>query len=185
MRVSTNIPGLDQILQGGFLQSRTYLVYGQAGTGKTTLGVHFLSSADRGLLITFAEPEESIRADAAAIGMKTDHIAFLDLTPEAGDFAEAQTYDIFSPAEVERETLAQKIAASIEKAAPQRIFVDGFNVFRDLASDPFHYHRVVQAFFRYATSQNSTLLLASDDADATSIVDGIIRLDFTSSGRFV
>jgi len=36
MRVSTGIQGLDQILHGGFLPGRVYLVHGQPGAGKST-----------------------------------------------------------------------------------------------------------------------------------------------------
>jgi len=41
-RVSTGVPGLDEILKGGLLPGRSYLVRGGPGTGKTTLGFHFL-----------------------------------------------------------------------------------------------------------------------------------------------
>ena len=41
-RVSTGIAGLDSLLQGGFLPGRSYLVTGDAGTGKTTACMQFL-----------------------------------------------------------------------------------------------------------------------------------------------
>jgi len=185
MRVSTNVEGLDQILRGGLISGRSYLIHGPCGSGKTTVGFHFLSGADRALLVTFGEPEESLRADAKAIDLDIGRIAFLDLTPVAAAFGETQTYDIFSPSEVERESVTQRISATIEKVRPQRIFVDGFHLFRDLAADPFHYHRLVQSFFKFATLHDCTLLLASDSADAAAIVDGIIQLDYTRDGRFV
>ena len=37
-RVPTGVPGLDAVLGGGFLAGDAYLVVGQPGTGKTTLG---------------------------------------------------------------------------------------------------------------------------------------------------
>src|SRR3712207_4562757 len=37
-RLPTGIPGLDLILQGGFIHGDTYLIVGQPGTGKTTIG---------------------------------------------------------------------------------------------------------------------------------------------------
>jgi len=36
-RLSTGILGLDQILHGGLIPGRAYLVRGRPGTGKTTL----------------------------------------------------------------------------------------------------------------------------------------------------
>jgi len=40
-RVATGIPGLDTILEGGFLAGGVYIVEGAPGVGKTTLGSHF------------------------------------------------------------------------------------------------------------------------------------------------
>lgn len=41
-RISTGIAGLDALLQGGYLPNRSYLVAGDAGTGKTTACIQFL-----------------------------------------------------------------------------------------------------------------------------------------------
>ena len=43
-RLSTGIVGLDEVLYGELLPQRSYLVRGTAGTGKTTLGLHFLTA---------------------------------------------------------------------------------------------------------------------------------------------
>src|SRR5947207_7255479 len=103
MCISTGIEGLDYILNGGFLPGRVYLVHGEPGTGKTMLGVHFLSAGERGLLITFGESADHLAADAATLGLGLDNVSILDLSPPAETFARMETYDIFSPAEVERE----------------------------------------------------------------------------------
>src|SRR5262245_17444139 len=106
MRISTGIEGLDQILFGGLISSRAYLVHGEPGTGKTTFGLHFLAAGhvrgERCLLITFGQAEPQMRADAEALGLKIDGIPVLDLTPAPDSFLDMETYDIFSPAEVER-----------------------------------------------------------------------------------
>ena len=41
-RLSTGIPGLDEVLRGGLLPGQLFEVRGTAGTGKTTLGLQFL-----------------------------------------------------------------------------------------------------------------------------------------------
>ena len=43
-RVSTGVPGLDSQLIGGFIKGRSYVVLGDAGTGKTTARLQFLLS---------------------------------------------------------------------------------------------------------------------------------------------
>src|SRR5207237_9428485 len=112
MRVSTGIQGLDDILLGGLIPHRAYSVYGEPGAGKTTLGLHFLSAAasisETALMIAFDQPEDHVRADAASIGLNIDAVKILDLTPPPEIFMQNQTYDIFSPAEVESEPVTSE-----------------------------------------------------------------------------
>ena len=55
-RVPTGIPGLDTLLEGGFLAGGVYIVEGPPGVGKTTLGSHFCfnhaASGGRAVYIT-------------------------------------------------------------------------------------------------------------------------------------
>ena len=46
-RAGLGIPGLDEILHGGLIPSRLYLVDGNPGAGKTTLALHFLREGVR------------------------------------------------------------------------------------------------------------------------------------------
>ena len=67
-RLSTGIPGLDEVLRGGLLPGQLFEVRGTAGTGKTTLGLQFLmEGARRGeatLFISLVEPERALRESA-------------------------------------------------------------------------------------------------------------------------
>ena len=186
MRISTGISGLDHILHGGLLPGRTYLVHGEPGTGKTTLGLHFLScDPSSGLLITFSQPDERIRSDAASLSLDLANLSILDFTPSASTFAEMQIYDIFSPSEVERDPLTRQISQVIEEKAPKRIFVDSFGSFRSLAADAFQQRRLAQSFFRFATMRGSTLLIASEEKECARDVDGVILLTSGAEGRSV
>jgi len=183
MRLSTGIEGLDHILRGGLLPGRVYLVNGESGTGKTILGLHFLSAGESGLLITFVQSAEQIRADAASLGFNLNTIRILDLSPPAEAFVETQTYDIFSPDEVEREPISRQMSKAIDEARAQRIFVDSFGHFRDLAGDAFQHRRFAQSFFRFATREGATLMIASEDRSCANDVDGIIQLEFSQEIR--
>ena len=78
-RVSTGIPGLDDILGGGLDPDRIYLVEGHPGTGKTTLALHYLlegaSRGETGLYVTLSESERELRLLAARHGWSLDNIA--------------------------------------------------------------------------------------------------------------
>ncbi len=61
---ATGIPGLDYILLGGFPRNRVYLVQGDPGVGKTTLGLQFLLEGIRQgesvLYITLSESADEL-----------------------------------------------------------------------------------------------------------------------------
>lgn len=68
-RVRTGVPGLDEMLHGGFLEGSAVLLQGAPGTGKTTLALQFLYTGiveddEPGLLITFEEFPYSLLRDA-------------------------------------------------------------------------------------------------------------------------
>jgi circadian clock protein KaiC len=188
-RISTGIAGLDKILIGGLIPQRVYLVHGPPGAGKTTLGMHFLaagaSAGERSMMITFGQPEDHVRADASSIALNIEGVHILDLTPTPETFVETQTYDIFSPAEVERESITAQIAKAIRDAKPSRIFVDSFSQLGNLASDAFHHRRLAQSFFRFATEQGATLIVASHERECARDVDGVIHLECVRDRRTI
>jgi circadian clock protein KaiC len=194
-RVSTGITGLDRILGGGLVSGRAYLIRGGPGSGKTTLGLHFLdrglSEKETSLYVTFGEPAAQIKTNGAAVGLNTEEIAFLDLSPAAEFFTEIQTYDLFSPAEVEREPTTEKLIDSIKTLQPQRVFLDAMTQFRYLATDDFQFRKQVLAFLRFLLESGATVLFTSEgsnsapDDDLQFMSDGVIHLDNTLEDRTI
>jgi circadian clock protein KaiC len=191
-RILTGVLGLDAVLHGGLLARRAYLVTGPPGTGKTIFGLHFLGAArenSQKLFVSFTETESHLKENAAAVGIATRDMAFLDLTADPDMFSEVRSYDIFSPAEVEREPIATAIRARIEEVSPTRVFLDGLSELRMISSDMFHYLRIVQSFFRFVTDRGATLLVgATDGITGLDLVlqataDGVIRLASGANGR--
>jgi circadian clock protein KaiC len=194
-RLSIGIQGLDEVLHGGLIAGRAYLVRGGPGTGKTSVGLHFLiigaTQGERCLFITLEEPEAHIRQNAEARGLNLENIAFLDLCPAADFFAKAQTYDIFSPAEVEREPTTQKIVERVEALKPQRVFLDPITQFRYLTADIYQFRKQVLSFLRYLVDRGATVLFTSEnsleapDDDLQFMSDGVIHLDLSPQGRSI
>ncbi|MDF5719825.1 MAG: ATPase domain-containing protein [Rhizonema sp. PD37] len=192
-RMSSGIPGLDEVLYGGYIQGRTYLIRGEAGTGKTTLGMHFLTSGankgERVLFITLGESVTQLRRTAEGVGIDLQSITFLDLSPTPEFFAQVQTYDIFSPAEVEREPITRKIVEQVEALKPHRIFIDSMTQFRYLATDTFQFRKQVLSFLRFLVEQDTTVLFTSEssgeapDDDLQFMSDGVLNLYFSHNER--
>lgn len=192
-RMATGISGLDEVLHGGLIPVRAYLVRGGSGAGKTTLGLGFLvegvARGEKPLYITLGEPAEQIRSNAQRIGCDTQGITFLDLSPTSDFFSQVQTYDIFSPAEVEREPMTQQIVEQVQSLQPQRVFLDAMTQFRYLASDAFQFRKQVLSFLRFLLEQGATVLFSSEDGgsapddDLQFMSDGVIHLNQNLEGR--
>ncbi|MHB8633459.1 MAG: RAD55 family ATPase [Thermoplasmatota archaeon] len=71
-RISIGVPELDSMLGGGLWPRSSTLVAGSPGTGKTTLGLHFLAggvkAGEPGVLVTFEYLPQQIYRDALQKG---------------------------------------------------------------------------------------------------------------------
>lgn len=185
MRISSGIESLDIILNGGFLPKRSYLIRGGPGSGKTTFCLHFLiegvKNNENVLFITFGEPSEKIKENAKAIGLSPEGIVFLDLAPSEEFFVKDQTYDIFSPADVERGPTVKTIVETVEKVKPSRVVIDSVTYLRFLAPDVYQYRKQVLSLIDFLTDRGATVLFTSEsgvipDDDLQFIADGVIDL---------
>jgi circadian clock protein KaiC len=90
-RVSTGIASLDSLLQGGFLPARSYLVTGDAGTGKTTACLQFLKNGleqgEKAVYVTVDERPTEILQSADSLGwnlqqhVQDKNLVLLDASP--------------------------------------------------------------------------------------------------------
>lgn len=71
-KAPTFISGLDDILAGGLPRSRTTVISGRPGTGKTVLCLEFLYrgalAGEPGIFVSFEEPPDQLRQNAATMG---------------------------------------------------------------------------------------------------------------------
>jgi len=81
----TGVEGLDAILKGGFPRGEVHQVAGGPGTGKTTLGLHYLmagrDAGERGLYVTLSQTKNSLEAVARSHGWSLDGIVVHELSP--------------------------------------------------------------------------------------------------------
>lgn len=104
-RISTGIPGLDNVLCGGVDAERLYLVEGEPGTGKTTLGLRFLLEGarrgEKGLYVTLSESERELRLVAKRHGFSLDKLSIFELVPPEASLDPERELTLFHPAELE------------------------------------------------------------------------------------
>lgn len=85
-RISTGIKGLDKMLNGGLIPGRPYVVSGPPGSGKSTLGIHFLMDGIRNdenvVLVALDEPPNEIKSNMKQFGFNLNSIRILDAVPD-------------------------------------------------------------------------------------------------------
>lgn len=189
-QVSTGIGGLDDVLAGGLLRDRLYLIEGTPGTGKTTLALQFLLEGRRRgeacLLVTLSETARELRSWAATHGWSLDGISILELGLDAAAGSEREQ-TLLHPAELELGETMAIILERIDRDKPKRLVLDNLSELRLLAQTPLRFRRQVSALKARFTSHGCTVLLLDEQTNDAqgrqlhTIVHGVIVLEQSSS----
>ncbi|MEA2464102.1 MAG: circadian clock protein KaiC [Acidobacteriota bacterium] len=166
----TGIQGLDDVLGGGLTQNRIYLVMGDPGVGKTTLGLHFLlEGARRGekvLYIALSETREEIEAVAESHGWSLEQVEIFEYSA-ANKLDDSDETTLFHPSEMELGEATRKMMDAVERVKPNRVVIDSLAEVRLLAQSALRYRRQILGLKHYFSGRQTTVLLL-DDRDAAS-----------------
>ena len=186
-RASTGIAGLDDVLQGGLIRGRLYLIDGNPGAGKTTLALQYLlegvARGERCLYVTLSETGEELTAGARSHGWDTNSIDMLELLAEEGDLDGDSQLTVFNPSEIELTETTRRILDSVERIRPARMVLDSLSELRLLAQSSLRYRRQILALKQFFIGRNCTVLLLDDrtsegpDLQLQSIAHGVVSLD--------
>ena len=190
-RLSSGIQGLDELLHGGYIAERMYLVLGGPGTGKTLLGGSFLADGlDRGenvLVINGEESREELLVNAARVGGDLGDADFLDLGPDSGFFSEERAYQVVTPRDISGDRLVEAIREAIEEFDPRRVLIDPISQLKSIEPTEYQYRKRIISFMRFLRERGTTVLVtqtpAGEHSDLKSLSDGIIRLRYSENGR--
>jgi circadian clock protein KaiC len=184
-RISTGVPGLDDILGGGLTAERVYLIEGTPGTGKTTLGMQFLldgaAKGEAGLYITLSETADELMAVADSHGWSLDKLAIFELASDEALAPDTQQ-SILHPAEIELGETARGVMEQVDKIKPARVVFDSLSEMRLLAQNPLRYRRQILALKQFFASRACTVLMLDDktsqsDQHLHSIAHGVVCLE--------
>lgn len=183
----TGIPGLDDVLRGGLPRNRVYLVQGDPGSGKTTLGLQFLLEGrrlgEKGIYISLSETRDEISAVAASHGWSLDGIHLLEMNAADQQQSLEDENTLFEPSEVELREVVERLLGHIEKSGANRVVFDSLSELRLLAQSPLRYRRQVLAFKQFFAGRQCTVLMvddqtnSDDDRQLQSLAHGVISLE--------
>ena len=188
--VASGIPELDELLNGGYIRGRTYLVQGVSGTGKSLLGQHFLQAGlEAGETVVYIHGEESrddILVNAARLDVDIRDAEFLDIGPGTDFFAEDKSYNLVEATEVESEQFTKDIKHVIEDVDPARILIDPITQLQYVERDEYQYRKRLQSLIRFLRDRQVTTVATrtlnrertreTTYDDFESLSDGVINL---------
>jgi circadian clock protein KaiC len=165
-RCATGVDQLDAMLGGGIPRGTATLVLGASGSGKTSLGLHFLSRSsaqEPGLLFGFYEMPRRLRHKAAGIGIKLDglieqgHLEILWHPP---------TEDIL-------DALGNGLLEAVRRRGVKRLVIDGLLGFQEIAADrPDRIGRFLTALANELRVLNVTTVYT---AETRNLIGGVIE----------
>lgn len=186
-RVSTGVPGLDEIMLGGWPAHHLYLVEGDPGAGKTTLALQFLmegvKESERVLYVTLSESRQELEGVAASHNRPLDNVEIYEFLPSEESLRPDNEYSALHPSEVEFQDTMQGILLQIESVRPSRVVIDSLSEIRLLARESLRYRRQVLALKHFFHKRQCTVLMLDDrtseahDLQLHSIAHGVLMLE--------
>jgi circadian clock protein KaiC len=183
---STGVDGLDHILRGGFPRNHVYLLQGDPGVGKTTLGLQFLLEGVRegetSLYITLSETRDELHAVAASHHWDLSQVHIYEqLVGE--DSLEDEDTTVFYPSEVELGQTIKRFLTEVDRIKPDRVVLDSLSEIRLLAGSSLRYRKQILALKQFFAGRHVTVLFLDDrtaeenDMQLQSVPHGVLELE--------
>ncbi|MFQ5892605.1 MAG: RAD55 family ATPase [Candidatus Methanofastidiosia archaeon] len=183
-KIRTGISGLDEMLYGGMIVSRAYLIKGTPGAGKTIFGIQFLTHGvkenEKTLFISLEEKKGNLIENMAAFGWDLSKINIIEATPEIGsDMWEIKGESPFG-LRLSLSNLMSVIGKETE-GSEGRIVIDSLTTLKMLYDTPLDARREVLTLIHFLSSTGWTSLLlaethGSEGSMESFLADGVVKL---------
>jgi KaiC/GvpD/RAD55 family RecA-like ATPase len=193
-RLQSGIPGFDQIVGGGLIRDRVYLLSGPAGAGKTIFSSQFIWNGltkfnENGVYVVLEETPQQLRENLFNsfnwnIGSyeEAGNLIVLDAISSRLGLASQERFVVPRPFTLE--ALLYEIQTAIQACRAQRVVIDSLDAM-SLELTQVDLRSLIQRLTMILKSFGCTTLLVSGQADSSSsgrkaveeyVVDGMIRL---------
>ncbi len=206
--IKTGVPGLDEMLNGGFPKGRAVLVSGACGTGKTILSMQFIYNGameygEPGVYVTFDEVPEKIRQDMLGFGWdlkeleKNKLMALVDAT-SARVGAVSQEEHGLSPAQLDLDRLLVDILRIVKQIGARRLVIDSIPAMAFQLEKENEIRRAILKMTYVLSKRELTTLMTSEISEQSTglglpqqfskfeveeyVADGVMVMNFLGSG---
>lgn len=188
-RSASGVPGLDEVLHGGFIAGKLYLINGAPGAGKTTLGLQYLlqgiKEGETCLYVTLGEPASELRSTAESHGWSLDGIDIVEIISDESALLAESDLTMYHPSEIDLYETTNHIREAMDKFKPRRMVMDSLSELNLLAQTLLRYRSQVLALSQLLADRNCTALFLDNrttegvNTVVHSVAHGVIILDRT------
>lgn len=196
-RISTGIPKLDEMLEGGFPENSSILLNGTPGVGKSILCQQFIEEGIRRgdccIFLTFDVRPETICTSMSRFGWETKgKIIFFDCFSYRIGAQSSSRYAITGLSDINQLSMIFEDIMNDVGKGRKRIVVDSLSTLL-LYSDAELTMKFLKDFIAGAISQKAAVLMTIEEgihdektfAILNYMVDGLIELKFDMDKRFL
>src|SRR5450759_563566 len=161
----TGIKGFDEITEGGLPKNRTTLVCGDAGSGKTLLGIDFLINGvinynEPGVFMSFEETEDELYKNVASLNL--DLQGLVSQKKILLDYVLLERRDIQEKGEFNLEGLFVRLELAIDSIGAKRVVIDSIDsLFAGLADDGI-LRLEIKRLFRWLKEKQVTAIVTGE-----------------------
>ncbi len=193
-RIQSGIPGFDQIVGGGLIRDRVYLLAGPAGAGKTIFSSQFLYNGltkygENGVYVVLEETPQQLRENiynSFSWDLRTleDSGSLIILDAISSRLGLGSDERFVVPRPFTLEALLYEIQTAIQTVRAKRVVIDSLDAM-SLELTQVDLRSLIQRLTMILKSFGCTTLLVSGQADMSNtarkgveeyVVDGMIRL---------
>lgn len=183
-KLKTGVPGLDQMLDGGLIPGRPYIVSGTSGTGKTTLAMRFLlegaKNGEQVLYVALDEPPNEVKANMRSFGWDLTGLTVFDATLDIMSYDKTPVRDVSSerkpvamtslgdgirktpdkgPADMTINTLQEMLKQEMRLKKYTRVVIDSTTSIERFYIRTSEEYATMQSFFRLMSDLGVTSIL--------------------------
>ena len=179
MRLPTGVPGFDDLVEGGLLSDRLYIVSGPPGSGKTTFCSQFVTKGaidgETSLFLSLHETEEELVSDMSNFefgfdkGIASGRVKFMNVFDSEAKRVLSPTSRSSQEFPDNVENMTNQIVSFINKREIDRLVIDSGMLLEYYFSDE------LNDFIKFLTAlkrADVTTLFISEMTDPTSYSDG-------------
>ena len=183
-KVKIGIQGIDDMLEGGLIPGRPYVLSGTSGSGKTAVAVKFLlEGAEKDELVLYVaidEPPNEVKKNLSSFGWNMSKIFVFDATPDVLSYDKTPVRDVSTerrvvafkeiqpsirktsekgPADISINTIQELVKQEMKVRKYTRIVVDSLTSIRRFYIKTSEEYLALQSFYRLLSDLGVTALL--------------------------